>query len=236
MSRSRVIESKTPRSRSPTGIACLIFDCDGVLVDSEAIAARVAAECFRESGIQITAERLIARFAGVAGQTISEILCAESGMIGAVAMTEARGHRVMAAFNSELMAMPGVAAALGAISLPKCVASSSQLERIRCSLDIAGLSRFFGDAVFSASQVKSGKPAPDLFLLAATRMGVDPRSCVVVEDSVVGVEAGIAAGIPVLGFAGGSHCGYYHHAKLVAAGAIRVISHMDELLLAIAEI
>jgi HAD superfamily hydrolase (TIGR01509 family) len=215
---------------------CLIFDCDGVLVDSELIVARIAAEFFCENGIAITAADIVDRFAGVGAQKVTEILAGEAGVVATAAMTGARGRRVLAALDAELASMPGVKATLTAIPLPKCVASSSHPERIRRSLEISGLARLFGDAVFSAAQVERGKPAPDLFLFAAARMGADPMRCIVVEDSVVGVAAGVAAGMTVIGFTGGSHCGPNHGVKLAGAGAARVIAHMDDLRPAVVEI
>jgi HAD superfamily hydrolase (TIGR01509 family) len=214
----------------------LIFDCDGVLVDSELIVARTAAEFFRENGIAISADDIVTRFAGVGAQRVTEILAAEAGVVAAAAMTEARGRRILATLEAELAAIPGVESVLAATPLMKCVASSSHPDRIRRSLEITGLARFFNDALFSATQVARGKPAPDLFLFAAARMGADPTRCIVVEDSVVGVAAGVAAGMTIIGFTGGSHCGPHHGAKLSAAGAARVVAHMGGLLPAVAEL
>lgn len=125
--------------------------------------------------------------------------------------------------------MPGADAALSAIHALKCVASSSHHERIALALRVTGLAHHFGDAVFSSTMVERGKPAPDLFLHAAKAMGVEPAHCIVVEDSVAGVAAGKAAGMAVIGFTGGSHCGPDHRHLLVTAGADRVIHDMSEL-------
>jgi HAD superfamily hydrolase (TIGR01509 family) len=225
-----------PRPVRAADAVCVIFDCDGVLVDSELIAARAAAAFFCENGIAITAEEMVARFAGVGAPKVTEVLAAEAGIAATAALTEARGRRVMAALDAELAAMPGVEAALSAIALPKCVASSSHPDRLRRSLEITGLARFFDGAVFSANQVRRGKPAPDLFLFACARMGADPTRCIVVEDSPVGVAAGVAAGMTVIGFTGGSHCGADHGTKLGSFGAARVIAHMDELCHALAQV
>ncbi len=221
------------RPVDPDRIDLVIFDCDGVLVDSEIIAARVASECFAELGIAITPPEMIARFAGVAGPKVTQILLGENGrnvdMAERTAVTEARGRRIVAALERDLQPIPGIAATLAALGTPKCVASSSKLERILKSLELTGLSAFFGDAVFSAQQVANGKPAPDLFLLAAERMGASPGRCLVVEDSPFGVMAGRAAGMQVVGFVGGSHCGPEQGTKLATAGADQVIATMAEL-------
>ena len=113
----------------------------------------------------------------------------------------------MRRFRSELRATQHAAYALSWLRGPKCVASSSSLERIRVSLESTDLIRFFEPNLFSASDVRKGKPAPDLFLHAAGKMQVSPSDCIVVEDSPVGVAAGVAAGMTVIGFVGGSHAG-----------------------------
>lgn len=125
--------------------------------------------------------------------------------------------------------MPGIHALLDRISAPVCVASSSRPERLAHTLGLTGLHHRFAPNVFSASQVANGKPAPDLFLFAAARMGAAPARCFVVEDSVAGVQAGVAAGMTVLGFCGGGHCPPEHGRALRAAGARAVFAHMDAL-------
>jgi len=208
---------------------CLILDCDGVLVDSEVVANRVAARCFTEAGAPIGEEEMIRRFAGMKATKVTEMVFAEHGLEAPPDATELRRQAIMAAFETELTPMPGIAEALEAIPAPKCVASSSHPERIALSLRITGLAGYFGDKVFSSFMVERGKPAPDLFLLAAERMGAVPADCIVVEDSVAGVEAGRAAGMRVIGFIGGSHCREGHADKLSASGAERVIGHMRDL-------
>ena len=125
--------------------------------------------------------------------------------------------------------MPGVADLLAALPAVRCVASNGHLPRVRERLALTGLLRFFDPHVFSASQVASGKPAPDLFLFAAQRFGTPPAYCIVVEDSIAGVEAAVAAGMPVIGFCGGSHCPADHADRLLAAGCARVFPHMTTL-------
>lgn len=206
--------------------SCLILDCDGVLVDSELIAARVAAECFTAAGAPISVEQMIDRFAGVKATKVTELVFAEHGVTPPADATERRRVAIMAALEHELTAVPGVDAALSAIALDKCVASSSHPDRIALSLKVTGLDRHFGGAIFSSFMVEHGKPAPDLFLLAADRMGVAAADCIVVEDSVAGVTAGKAAGMRVIGFTGGGHCRPGHGERLAAAGADDIIAEM----------
>jgi len=132
-------------------------------------------------------------------------------------------------FDAELVAIPGVQRALEALSVARCVASGSTPERIRYSLRLTGLLSYFEPNIFSATQVKRGKPAPDLFEFAAVRMKVPVARSVVIEDIEAGVLAARAAGMRVLGFIGGSHCGANHAGKLRDAGAAAVFSDMREL-------
>ncbi|MGL5733427.1 MAG: HAD-IA family hydrolase, partial [Beijerinckiaceae bacterium] len=137
--------------------------------------------------------------------------------------------RTLARFSLELQPIAGVRETILALPHPRCVASSSAPERLAVSLGKTGLADVFGDAVFSATMVARGKPAPDLFLLAAEKMGHSARDCVVIEDSVSGVKAGVAAGMRVIGFTGGSHCQPGHAQILKDAGAAAVIAEMAAL-------
>ena len=137
--------------------------------------------------------------------------------------------RIRADFERELTPVRGIHAALARITCPVCVASSSDPARLEHSLRLAGLLTRFAPHVFSAAMVRHGKPAPDLFLYAAQTMGVAPADCLVVEDSEAGVQAGIAAGMRVLGFTDGSHCGPEHAARLLAAGASLAFADMAAL-------
>jgi HAD superfamily hydrolase (TIGR01509 family) len=209
--------------------SCVILDCDGVLVDSEVIAARVAAECFTAAGATITAKEMIERFTGVTATKVTELVFAERGVEAPADATVRRREAIMTALEREVQPMPGIDEALANIRARKCVASSSHPDRIALTLRVAGLAHYFGDAVFSAFAVEHGKPAPDLFLLAAERMGAEPASCAVVEDSVAGVIAGKAAGMRVIGFVGGGHCLPDLGERLAAAGADTVIDDMRDL-------
>jgi HAD superfamily hydrolase (TIGR01509 family) len=132
-------------------------------------------------------------------------------------------------FAEALQPTVGIANFLRELPQKRCVASSSQPERIAFSLEKTGISHYFGEAVYSSSMVKRGKPAPDLFLFAADKMGVDPARCVVIEDSPFGVEGAIAAGMTAFGYTGGGHTYAGHAEKLTGKGAHRVFSHWDDI-------
>ena len=207
----------------------VIFDCNGVLVDSEPIAARVAAEEFTRAGFAMTPEivsrfftgrRAVDMFAAVEAATRRKLPHNFSAVVAAATLRR---------FRSELRAMPHVSYALTWVRGPKCVASSSALDRIRVSLEATGLLRFFEPNLFSANDVPRGKPAPDLLLHAAAKMRAAPKDCIVVEDSAVGIAAATAAGMIPIGYVGGSHAGSQLPAQLTAAGARAVIADMRAL-------
>ena len=214
--------------KPPPGL--VIFDCDGVLVDSEPIATRILLGTLAEAGLDLDPGIADDRFLGRSLASTVEILAADFG----VRLDEAALHgmraRLYAAFRDELRPIPGVAAALDAIARPICVASSSQPERIELSLRTTGLWDRFGGRVYSATMVDRGKPAPDLFLHAARAMGFAPDACLVVEDSPAGVQAALAGGMRVVGFVGGGHAqGRAHRDALAALGPDRVIDDMRAL-------
>ncbi len=144
-------------------------------------------------------------------------------------VAEQAGRNLLDRFRRELQPVDGVRAAIEVLPYARCVASSSTPERLHLSLDVTGLAPLFGDRVFSADQVENGKPAPDLFLLAAQRCAVTPAGCIVIEDLVLGIEAARAAGMVAIGFAGASHANAELAAKLAAAGADFVIRAMADL-------
>jgi HAD superfamily hydrolase (TIGR01509 family) len=220
---------RRPGPDAPVRAGLIIFDCDGVLVDSEVLSARIEAEELGAAGITISAEEMLARFTGIASRDAYAILEAEQAIGLPAGFGERALERLHAVFERELEAVRGIRAALETIDRPVCVASSSEPARIERSLRIVGLHERFAPHLFSAAMVARGKPAPDLFLHAASRMGVAPAECVVIEDSVPGVRAGVAAGMRVIGFAGASHCGPGHCNRLRGAGADRVLADMAEL-------
>lgn len=181
----------------------VIFDCDGVLVDSEPIAVRIDVEMLAEVGLDVSEAEVIERFVGRSPEVI---LAATEKQLGArvpEGWFERGEERLREALAAELQPVPGIVQALEEITVPVCVASSSGHESLRFKLELTGLYERFAGRIFSAAEVANGKPAPDLFLHAAARMNAAPARCVVVEDSRYGVQAGRAAGMGVLAYAGG---------------------------------
>ncbi len=188
----------------------MIFDCDGVLVDSEPISLAVLMDMLAGAGISIGLEEASSLFLGRSLASMVRTAEAEYGLaIDEAFLAEMRG-RLYARFRAELRPTPGVVTALEALEaagIEWCVASSSQPERIVLSLTVTGIRTRFDPRIFSASMVERGKPAPDLFLHAAAAMGRAPAECVVIEDSPAGIMAARAAGMRVLAYTGGSHTG-----------------------------
>lgn len=188
------------------GDRLVIFDCDGVLVDSEPISIAVLVEIVAEAGAHIEPAVAYRQFLGRSVASIVRGL-EDEGLIVTEAHLERLRERLYARFREELLPIPGLTDVLPTLEGARCVASSSQLERIRLSLGVTGLLAYFEPYIYSSTMVANGKPAPDLFLHAAKAMGVEPAHCVVIEDSPAGIEAAKRAGMSVFAFAGGSHCG-----------------------------
>ena len=186
-------------------IGLIIFDCDGVLVDSEPLAMRILLETVAAQGISIDPDTGCREFLGRSLATIVDNINAEYGLHLTEAALEGMRGNLYAAYRRELKPMAGLIDALGQLTLPVCVASSSQMERIRISLSLTGLLARFEPAIFSAAMVANGKPAPDLFLFAADHMRVRPAECLVIEDSPAGIIAAKRAGMRVVAFLGGGH-------------------------------
>ena len=211
-------------------IGLVIFDCDGVLVDSEPLAMRVLLQTIAEAGVSIDAGEAHEAFLGKSLASICEFLRQDHRINIDAAAQERMRRRLYKAIRKELHPIPGAAEALGKVGRPFCVASSSQLERIALALEVTGLSPFFNGNIFSAAMVERGKPAPDLFLHAAREMQVAPKDCIVVEDSPAGITAALDAGMGVFGFTGGSHAqSASHRQRLEALGPRLVFSDMREL-------
>ncbi len=183
----------------------MIFDCDGVLVDSEPISVSVLIDTISKAGILLDAETVYDRFLGKSMTSICETLSAEYGVDLSEAHLTGLRRELFARFRNELRPVEGVADVLRHLELERCVASSSQPDRIRLSLEITGLIDLAGPDIFSAAMVARGKPAPDLFLYTADQMGVAPSQCVVIEDSPPGIRAAREAGMRVFAFRGASH-------------------------------
>lgn len=210
-------------------IDLVIFDCDGVLVDSEVISCATHAEVLSAHGYPISTEQVFDRFLGRSLKQATLEIEAELGRSLPDDFQARLQDRMYRTFETDLQAIDGIVHALDQIKVPVCVASSGSHQRMRVSLGATGLYDRFAPNIFSASQVTNGKPAPDLFLFAAAQMHATPARCVVVEDSVAGITGAAAAGMAVLGFHGGSHCRADHAATLVAAGATQVFDDMREL-------
>jgi len=180
----------------------VIFDCDGVLVDSERIAVRIDAELLAELGWPLSEAEVVERFMGRTHQDMIETIEAEIADLEPGWDVEF-DRRYREALDAELEPVDGVVEALDAIAAPTCVASSGSHEKIRFTLGRTGLYERFAGRIFSAADVARGKPAPDLFLHAARTLGAEPAACAVVEDSRYGVQAARAAGMRVLAYGGG---------------------------------
>jgi HAD superfamily hydrolase (TIGR01509 family) len=205
-------------------IELVIFDCDGVLVDSEPITNRVFAAMLAELGLEVTLEFVFDHFVGHSMASCWERV---EGMLGRRVPDEVQREfqlRANIALAAEVRAVAGVEAVLDSMRVPYCVASSGNPEKMATTLGATGLLPRFGNRIFSATQVARGKPAPDIFLYAAASCGADPSACAVVEDSPAGVVAGVAAGMTVYGY-----CAFTPRQRLEAAGANFTFDRMSEL-------
>ncbi|HLH88500.1 MAG TPA: HAD family hydrolase [Xanthobacteraceae bacterium] len=206
----------------------LIFDCDGVLVDSEVLALDTLREMMASLGRPMTMGEADREFTG---GSLADTLATAQRLLGRPippGIGERFGQLLLDRFRRELKPVQGVRDAILALPYRRCVASSSSPERLRLSLDVSGLAPLF-EHVFSAVEVDRGKPAPDLYLLAARTLAEPPEGCIVIEDAPRGVVAGRAAGMRVIGFAGAAHAAPTAADDLRRAGAEVVIRSMDEL-------
>lgn len=208
----------------------MIFDCDGVLVDSEVLAAKAVAVTLNDCGIDIDADQAMDRYVGISMVSMLKMIDEEFSRPVPADFAEQIHAAVNTVMESELVEIPGIGTALDHMNGPRCVASSSSLRGIRRSLRVTKLQHhFLEESIFSAEMVEKGKPAPDLFLYAAEKMGVAAKNCIVIEDSIPGVTGAVAAGMKVIGFAGGSHIRAGHNKCLLNAGAQTVFDEMQAL-------
>lgn len=207
----------------------IIFDCNGVLVDSEPIAMTVAAEELGRVGLRVTPEIVARYFTGRRPTDMFAEIQAATGVKLPIGFADHVARVTLNRLRAELRTTPHVLHALTWLRGPKAVASSSPFDRVRASLECTDLLRFFEPNIFSASHVPNGKPAPDLFLHAAGCTGKKPADCIVVEDSPAGVAAAVAAGMTAIGFVGGGHAALSLGGHLTAAGAKTVIADMRAL-------
>ncbi len=190
-------------SAAPDGPGLVIFDCDGVLVDSDRISLRIQADQITALGLPTTYEDCVRDFLGLGMPATIRILEERLGEPLPEGWAERLDAAFREAFRRELRPVEGVHAALDAIAVPTCVASSGSQAKMRLTLGLTDLRDRFSGRIFSADEVERGKPAPDLFLHAAGRIGVAPERCVVVEDSPFGVAAAVSAGMRALGYVPG---------------------------------
>ncbi len=183
----------------------IIFDCDGVLIDSEVLSADVLISELAAIGATIDRDYVRKHFLGRSFPTVARTISESFALTLPGDFEQRYRSRLLSLFETELRPTPGIANLLATLSVPSCVATSSSPPRVARSLAISGLAEHFGDRVFTASQVAKGKPAPDLFLFSADRMGADPARTLVIEDSGPGIAAARAAGMDVVVYTGGSH-------------------------------
>ncbi|MGF6227989.1 HAD superfamily hydrolase (TIGR01509 family) [Inquilinus ginsengisoli] len=219
-----------PKSeRRPSWPRLVLFDCDGVLVDSERLIASAEAEALAAAGFEASPRDLLDRFTGIPAADMFRTIVTEQGRPLPAGFGAAVDRRIADAYRRRLEPIPDAEETLRRLDVPCCVASSSSLDRLRLALFVTGLDWLLMGRIFSTEMVARGKPAPDLFLHAADRMGAAPAHCLVVEDSVAGVTAARAAGMTAFGFTGGSHGTPDLGEGLLAAGADLVFSRMAAL-------
>jgi HAD superfamily hydrolase (TIGR01509 family) len=206
----------------------VIFDCDGVLLDSELLSCQCLSKALGECGIEISSEQALQLFLGQSTAAVIQYYRQRGQPVPDTFLANLKS-RLRESFSRSLQPIPGVAPLLASLRTPFCVASSSDLDRVSLSLALTGLAPYFGDRLYTAQLVARGKPAPDLFLHAATQMKAAPARTLVVEDSVSGVTAAKAAGMTVWGFIGGSHYRSRDgRSMLYDAGADRVFERMAD--------
>ena len=205
----------------------VIFDCDGVLADSEGISNRVLAEMVQLLGCPLSLQEVRRRFIGVPMAEVVKTLQAKLGHDLPTIWHSQFHARRAEAFRRELRAIPGVQSLLQSLTgagVPVAVASGAERDKVVSNLKLIGLDVYFPARVFTGSDVPHSKPAPDVYLLAAKSLGLDPARCAVVEDSATGVRAGVAAGMRVFGYAADMPAD-----ELLAAGAAAVAESMQQM-------
>ncbi|MEO0635731.1 MAG: HAD family hydrolase [Pseudomonadota bacterium] len=212
-------------------IDLIIFDCDGVLVDSEMIAARVEAEAFTDWGYELDWREFAARFAGMTTADIMQSVADEMDRPVEAGMYDDIQMEIDEKLANELQIIEGADAVLDRLDAPRCICSNSSDERLTMELRKVGLLDRFKPYIFSAKSVgsKQPKPSPSVFRHALSEFGIEGRHAVVIEDSRHGIEGARAAGCRVVGFTGASHTYAGHAEQLMDAGAETVIAKMSDL-------
>lgn len=214
-------------------ISHIIFDCDGVLLDSEKISMDVDLMLLAQNGIDFTEGEMHRRFVGTTFESMIAEMELEFGKKLPADLSAQKDVLMLELFRRELKTVPGAIAMLQQLSVPKSIGTNGPRHRAIAALHMTGLEPFFGDRLTTFEDVKYGKPAPDIYQLAALRAGFAPNRCLVVEDSVTGVMAALAAGTHVIGFTGVAHDPVYKAKALKELGVLTVVHSMEELLPAI---
>jgi HAD superfamily hydrolase (TIGR01509 family) len=214
-------------------IELLIFDCDGVLIDSEPVASGTLAQALQRAGVPLSQSEVHRRFTGLSGQEARGLCRAELGLADPEPVfAEAKGA-LFAEFSRSLRPMAGMEELVRNVRQRKCVASNSDMDRLRRSLGLLDLWADFAPHIYSADMVERPKPAPDLFLLCAGRLGVEPDRCLVIDDSALGIAGAVAAGMAAIGFVDPADPRSGRHEALTAAGALRTVTGAGELAIAL---
>lgn len=213
------------------GFDLIIFDCDGVLVDSEIIAAEVESRLLSDAGYPISPEEMSERFAGMTWQNILLAVEREASIPISASLIDKSEKLLDARLAKDVEMVLGVKQALARITEPRCICSNSGTGRLNSMLSKVGLKPYFEGHIYSAKDLGADrvKPKPDIFLHGAKQMGAKPERCLVIEDSVHGIHGAVAAGMRVIGFTGASHTYPSHADRLTEAGAETVISRMADL-------
>jgi HAD superfamily hydrolase (TIGR01509 family) len=217
-------------------ISHVIFDCDGVLIDSEKISMAVDMALLAENGIHLTETEMYLRFVGPTFEDMVAGLEREYGKTLPPDLAARKDGMMLERYRRDLKPVPGVIPMLRELTLPKSIGTNGPRDRALEALRLTGLEPFFGDRLTTYEDVEYPKPAPDVYQLAAKRAGLNPAHCLVVEDSVTGATAALAAGCKVIGFTGVAHDPTAKARELKALGVSRVIHDMGELLAAISPI
>ena len=208
----------------------IIFDCDGVLIDSEIIACAADADALNQAGYPITADEVALKYAGIRSVDMFRMIEEETGIAFPTDIEKKASQTVLQKYRTELQSIAGAAEVLKNLTIPKCVASGSAPTKLALGLIETGLYDFVYPHAYSVDLVENGKPHPDIFEYAADKFGTSPGKCLVIEDSIAGVTAAKAAGMDCLGFVGGRHCQPGHEDRLLSSGADAVCSDLLEVL------
>jgi HAD superfamily hydrolase (TIGR01509 family) len=209
-------------------IDLVIFDCDGVLIDSEVISARMLVEELAKRQVHITMDYVAHHFLGRSYPVVLQQIRQEFGVELPPEFETQYRASLLSAFENDLTPVLGVRRVVEQLNTDYCLATSSSPPRLARSLEITGLTDLFAERTTTASEVLHGKPAPDLFLFAAEKRGTKPASCLVIEDSENGIRAGLAAGMQVWRFIGGSHLKHLQNSPEVEVGASQVFASFEE--------